>query len=446
MFVERPITKDMVNNDFTASQLSDGRWFARIAVAYDADTKRYKYRTIYGKNAKDAVKNMRRFILSEATRREEVQETSELFTTIFEEWLYETKRNKVKGTTFDRYEESYLYQIRPHLVSLKLKDVSKDDLRRVMKASLDKGYSYSTIRKVYRLLSEFFKLQTVEENIVKNPMLPVVMYSREEVANKQEQLRDLRELAQSKKERHMPLSAKEDDLLSSQLAMEDKTDVSFFSDEEIAKIKDAIANGYTRMGRSRSGNLCEYHFSITQGEVFLLMLNTGLRRGEMLALQYCDVDWENKTIGIVKNVVSTKVRDENGRHTGSRKTKTGTVKTQRSYQAYLPINETAIAILRELKSAEPEGYDGYVVHNGDQPLSPTAFAKRFRNLLGGIGITGKGLHTLRHTFASKLYAQTNGNTKLVSELLRHASVSFTMEIYVHLESKYKKITMNDFSI
>ena len=57
-----------------------------------------------------------------------------------------------------------------------------------------------------------------------------------------------------------------------------------------------------------------------------------------------------------------------------------------------------------------------------------------------------GLHTLRHTFASKLFAATNGNAKLVSELVRHSSVSFTEDIYIHLIEQTKANVLEGFSI
>lgn len=57
-----------------------------------------------------------------------------------------------------------------------------------------------------------------------------------------------------------------------------------------------------------------------------------------------------------------------------------------------------------------------------------------------------GIHSLRHTFASKLYELTNGDSKLVSSLIRHSSVSFTEEIYIHLTQKYKHKVIANFNI
>lgn len=56
-----------------------------------------------------------------------------------------------------------------------------------------------------------------------------------------------------------------------------------------------------------------------------------------------------------------------------------------------------------------------------------------------------GLHSLRHTFASKLFA-AGGNAKLVSELVRHASVSMTEDIYIHLIQQQKNNIISEFKI
>lgn len=76
----------------------------------------------------------------------------------------------------------------------------------------------------------------------------------------------------------------------------------------------------------------------------------------------------------------------------------------------------------------------------------SAFRRRFNSLLKQAHVEHCGLHTLRHTFASKLFAATNGNAKLVSELVRHSSVSFTEDIYIHLIEQTKANVLEDFSI
>ena len=57
--------------------------------------------------------------------------------------------------------------------------------------------------------------------------------------------------------------------------------------------------------------------------------------------------------------------------------------------------------------------------------------QRFNKLLKGAGIPKGSLHSLRHTFATMLYAQTNGDAKLVCRQLRQADPGFTTRTYIH---------------
>ena len=66
---------------------------------------------------------------------------------------------------------------------------------------------------------------------------------------------------------------------------------------------------------------------------------------------------------------------------------------------------------------------------------PTNFERSFKALLKSIGIEGEyGIHSLRHTFASLLFAK-GVDVKIVSKLLGHSSIKITYDIYVHLFDK-----------
>lgn len=114
--------------------------------------------------------------------------------------------------------------------------------------------------------------------------------------------------------------------------------------------------------------------------------------------------------------------------------------------AVIPVGELAIQILRDMLAEETEGYNGYIANDGGKPLVESAFRRRFNSLLKQAHVEHCGHHTLRHTFASKLFAATNGNAKLVSELVRHSSVSFTEDIYIHLIEHTKANVLEVFSI
>lgn len=62
-------------------------------------------------------------------------------------------------------------------------------------------------------------------------------------------------------------------------------------------------------------------------------------------------------------------------------------------------------------------------------------------MLDNIGIDRTGMHSLRHTFASLLFAN-GASIKMVSELMGHSSTAITANIYVHIIQKYKAQTVN----
>jgi integrase len=65
-----------------------------------------------------------------------------------------------------------------------------------------------------------------------------------------------------------------------------------------------------------------------------------------------------------------------------------------------------------------------------RPVDPDAFAKAFRNSRAAASLEGVRLHDLRHGFASMLVA-AGTNPRIVSEVLGHATVGFTLQTYVH---------------
>ena len=69
-------------------------------------------------------------------------------------------------------------------------------------------------------------------------------------------------------------------------------------------------------------------------------------------------------------------------------------------------------------------------------MRPRNMQTIFDNILRNAGIAHKGLHALRHTFASMLIRK-GVDIKIVSELLGHADVAFTYNRYVHIIDEQK---------
>lgn len=157
---------------------------------------------------------------------------------------------------------------------------------------------------------------------------------------------------------------------------------------------------------------------------YLLIYNTGLRASELLALTWDNVDFEKGFIYVRTSLSHTKNRDAGGKKS---KDVIGSLKTDKSKRD-IPLNKSArdyLLFLREDRNGP------YVVHNmnGDF-LKLRSFQQTFKRACLYAGVPYKGLHALRHTFASCLIANDVA-PKVVSDLLGHASVVFTLNRYVH---------------
>ena len=282
--------------------------------------------------------------------------------------------------------------------------------------------------------------------VSKNPMDTLKMYSRDFVLQRQSTIRNNRDMAKAKQEDGKKLTEAEEALAFSKLRMEDREEIRILTDEEIARLRDVAYNGYFLEFTSRGGKpVRSGPYPLKQAKFFIFAMNVGLRKGELMALKYSDVDFDKKCITIKSNRTVAKKREAGGKATGGVNAVESSPKTKRS-MAVIPVSELALQILRDMLAEETEGYNGYIANDGGKPLVESAFRRRFNSLLKQAHVEHCGLHTLRHTFASRLFAATNGNAKLVSELVRHSSVSFTEDIYIHLIEQTKANVLEDFSI
>lgn len=173
----------------------------------------------------------------------------------------------------------------------------------------------------------------------------------------------------------------------------------------------------------------------------LLALNLGLRRGETLGLSWENVDFENKRIHIIKNLVNTK--------DGPKLTDPKTKESVRT----LMISDSLIEKLREQQLRqemfrEKYGDDyiesGLVVSrdNGSE-INPGRFSHNFKDvILESDWAKEKYLelrfHDLRHSNATLLMASGTVSPKIISSRLGHTNISITMDLYSHVNTTMQK--------
>ena len=163
----------------------------------------------------------------------------------------------------------------------------------------------------------------------------------------------------------------------------------------------------------------------------LLCLYSGLRVGEVLALEWTDIDFVKSELTVNKTCYDGKDKDGNFCRI------TDTPKTESSRRV-IPIPRQLLPHLREVKK---KSSSKYVVSNGEKTISVRSYQKTFTSLLKRLGIQHKGFHSLRHTFATRAL-ECGMDVKTLSEILGHKSPTITLNRYVHSLMEHKKEMMN----
>ena len=184
-----------------------------------------------------------------------------------------------------------------------------------------------------------------------------------------------------------------------------------------------------------------------------MMLNTGLRTGEILGLLNSDIDLEKRVMHLQRGVKEVSRRD-GVEFTSGREVKVGKLKTASSKRD-VPLNQAAIDAILDLRAERYFGEDTPLIPdaNGDY-TRPVNFRRRYYRILEAAGIEQKGLHSIRHTFATSLVngiRQPDGTIKALSprqvaDLLGHSTSEITEMYYVKKDTSRLNGITNGFEL
>lgn len=163
----------------------------------------------------------------------------------------------------------------------------------------------------------------------------------------------------------------------------------------------------------------------------LLCLYTGLRIGELLALEWTDIDFDKREISISKTCHDS--RDELGRYVRF----VNPPKTSTSMRV-IPIPKQLMPLLRETKK---KNGSRYVVGNGERIISVRSYQRTYELILKKHGLPHRGFHALRHTFATRAL-ECGMDVKTLSEILGHKNPTVTLNRYAHSLMDHKRDMMN----
>ena len=193
------------------------------------------------------------------------------------------------------------------------------------------------------------------------------------------------------------------------------------------------------LSRKEQERLCQYLYdelnSYNVG--ILLCLFTGMRIGEVCALQWEDVSFLDKTIYIHRTLQRIQDRD----NVGKSKTRI-VISSPKSISSIrvIPIPDELLQLLRRHRAA----FSGYLLTNDEKYIEPRTLQNHFKRALQVCEIRQINYHSLRHTFATRCI-ELGFDIKSLSEILGHASVNVTLNRYVHPPMELKKENMQKLS-
>ncbi len=353
----------------------DGRWEARYIKGYRPDgTAKYGYR--YGKTyrqAKEKVTQAKADML--AGKPDAIIYRRRRFAPYCDEWL-QLHRNRIKESTFVKYFGILEKHIKPRLGGFFVQSLSSVIVEQFAHELLyEQKLSPKTVKDILVLLGSVIKYTARQ---MPEP-LPAI-----EIVCPKEQKKEMRVLTREEQ---------------------------------------------TRFVQYLLSDMDPYKFGV------LLTLLTGMRIGEICALQWGDVSLQEQTIRVRSTM--QRLRDCDADRTSRTKIIISEPKSDTSVRA-IPLTEYAAALCKSQWCSNTAAF--VLSGKPDRYIEPRTMQYRLEKYTKACGLEGVHFHTLRHTFATRC-VEVDFEIKSLSEVLGHSSPRITLERYVHSSMELKRDNM-----
>lgn len=350
------------------------RWRGAISLGYDANGRRIR-KKVSGRTRAEVIGKLRK--LRQQVDSGAVPDDRLTVGAFLDRWLTVNLPGTVAESTEDDYNDTIRLHLVPAIGRKRLTKLTVADLDKLWKAKRDAGYSGNSVRIMRTILRRAIG-QAEREGIV---------------------VRNVAALSSPPR-----IRAKEGRSLSI---------------EQAQRLLESIAG---------------HRFEVA----VMIALAYGMRRGEVLGLHWSALDWKAGTIGVTHSVKRIKNRDQSS----DRRTQlvVTELKTARSRRV-LPLTPEILAMLRRHHARQLEAkmaagslwQDHGLVFASEvgTPMDPANFSHCFSRLCEQAGIGYWHPHELRHSGASLMLAQGTP-LHVVSEILGHASIAITKDVYGHL--------------
>lgn len=340
------------------------------------------YKKFTAKN-KTAAKEKAREYEQSITSFEKIAVNKMSFVEYFQWWAELYKKNSVKPTTYNGIQNCLHSRIEPYdIARLQMSQLDSDIFQRYINDLVSNGYSRATIIKTYNTINNCLKMAVIKNDIKFNPLTLVSIPSESQVATKTK-------------------------------------DIECLTEQDVNKILELAKNTDIIYGDKNS-----YIYEV------IFLIYTGLRIGEACALKWKDIDLKNKKLTVTSSVSIVQVDD------GDKKTKEviSTPKTNKGKRTVYLTQQAVNALnkIREKNNQYLKPEDRVFITAVGTPLNRRNLRRSLNSIQKQVNtsIQNSGLHVLRHTFATLAIAKKI-DLKTIAQMLGHAKVSTTYNIYVH---------------